>query len=390
MLKQILTDWRVLLLIAVVVSSFGIISIKGIETGLDLQGGSIIYMESDEPITPENMTTVLEVIDTRVRGGLGVKDVKVRPWGDTFIIVEIAGVRPEDAESLIGRPGKLTVKVGNITTFSGGDLERIGTYTREPGQGLGVPFTITAVAAENFRNAALSTNFEDVYMYLDDELVNNAPIGESLREEFRQGRSIRDLILTVGEDPQRAREIEIILRSGALPVKLDIVGSSGVSPALGANFADNAKKVGVLVLIGVSMVVFLRYRRVELSAPILLTGFSEVVIILGVSSLIGHNIDLPSIAGIIASIGTGFDNQIVILDELLMEKRYSLVRRMKNAFFIVIGSWMTLMAAMAPLFLLAGTQVKGFAIIIILGATAGVFITRPAYARILGHILKTE
>ncbi|MDI6655424.1 MAG: protein translocase subunit SecD, partial [Candidatus Hydrothermarchaeota archaeon] len=92
-------------------------------------------------------------------------------------------------------------------------------------------------------------------------------------------------------------------------------------------------------------VVYIRYRKPEFVLPILITGSSEILIILGVASLIRWDIDLPAIAGIIAAVGTGVDNQIVILDEILMEKEKSMRARMKGAFFIVIGSWMTLMAA---------------------------------------------
>jgi preprotein translocase subunit SecD len=78
----------------------------------------------------------------------------------------------------------------------------------------------------------------------------------------------------------------------------------------------------------------------------------------------------------------------VILDEILLEKGKSIRYRIKNAFFIVIGSWMTLIAAMIPLFVIGFGMLKGFAVTTMIGATAGVFITRPAYARMVQLILK--
>jgi preprotein translocase subunit SecD len=120
--------------------------------------------------------------------------------------------------------------------------------------------------------------------------------------------------------------------------------------------------------------------------PILVTGFSEIVIILGFASLIKWNIDLPAIAGIIAAVGTGVDNQIVIMDEVMSGDKKSIRYRINSAFFIIICSYLTLLAAMATLFVVGMAMLKGFAVTTIIGATSGVFVTRPAYARIVEYI----
>ncbi|MFQ6105591.1 MAG: preprotein translocase subunit SecD, partial [Candidatus Hydrothermarchaeaceae archaeon] len=196
------------------------------------------------------------------------------------------------------------------------------------------------------------------------------------------------LLETGGGDAgrEKARYIEIVLRSGALPIKVDIMGSYGVPAALGEKFKQDAIFAGMLASLGVILIIFIRYRKPKLVAPVVFTGFSEVVIILGMASLIKWDIDLPAIAGIIAVIGTGMDNQIVILDEIIMGREKSLRYKIKNAFFIVIGSWLTLMAAMLPLFFIGFRMLQGFAVTTIIGATMGVFVTRPAYARIVQYL----
>jgi len=220
-------------------------------------------------------------------------------------------------------------------------------------------------------------------------LVNSAPPSYSLQEEFAAGKVIKGLILETGSGEQgknEARRMEVILRSGALPIKLEIVGSWNISPTLGEEFTKNSIIAGLLAFLGVSLIVFLRYRKPQLVIPILITGTSEIIIILGVASLINWDIDLPAIAGIIAAVGTGMDNQIVILDEFLLEKEKSIKYRIKQAFFIVMGSYFTLIAAMIPLFIVGFGMLQGFAVTTIIGATAGVFITRPAYARIVEYM----
>jgi len=69
------------------------------------------------------MDQVLTIMDERLRGGLGVRDVKVRALGDQHVRIDIAGVTPEDAKKLIGKPGKLEVRIGNVSAFTGDELD---------------------------------------------------------------------------------------------------------------------------------------------------------------------------------------------------------------------------------------------------------------------------
>ncbi|MFQ5815000.1 MAG: hypothetical protein ACE5G7_00695 [Candidatus Hydrothermarchaeaceae archaeon] len=465
-LDKIAEDRRVRILAVCLVVALLLIYIKGIPKGLDLQGGSLLQIQTERPLTPSEKDQVVIIMDQRLRGGLGVRDISVQPWGDEFIVIKIAGVSPEEAEKLLGKPGKLVVRIGNITAFTGDELVRVEPISTERG-GWGVPFTISEKAAARFMEAAVATNFEEVNMYLDegaliavtterelDEgvvadigfegrgkltkepdsltgytavvaldvsiedlgergrekilevleeygikdlsfersgLVNAAPISEGLRAELTAGQVVRGLVLETGsgEDGRlEAKRIEAILRSGALPIKVEVVGSYGISPGLGADFSRSAIRAGLLAFIGVATIVYLRYRNPIFVLPILATGASEIILILGVASLINWEIDLPAIAGIIAAVGTGVDNQIVILDEILLEKERSVRYRIKSAFFIVMGSYFTIIAAMVPLFIITLGMLKGFAVTTIIGATAGVFITRPAFAKIVEYQLK--
>ena len=92
--KEFIKDWRVILLIVLVVASIASISINGLQQGLDLKGGSVIQIGLEQPVDAETMSTVTAVLDRRLNI-FGVKDVKVRASGDQAVIVEIAGVSPE-------------------------------------------------------------------------------------------------------------------------------------------------------------------------------------------------------------------------------------------------------------------------------------------------------
>jgi preprotein translocase subunit SecD len=143
----------------------------------------------------------------------------------------------------------------------------------------------------------------------------------------------------------------------------------------------------------VATVIFIRYKKIMVSIPILIFMFSEIVLLLGFAALIGWNLDLASIAGIIISIGSGVDHAIVIIDELLSggsldHQQTSWKQKIKNAFFIVFSSYATVVVAMLPLYYAGAGMLKGFAITTIMGLSFGVFVTRPAFAAIVETFLK--
>ncbi|WP_048151032.1 preprotein translocase subunit SecD [Thermococcus sp. AM4] len=201
---------------------------------------------------------------------------------------------------------------------------------------------------------------------------------------------------TKEEALQEAKKIYSVLRSGSLAVKLHVVSEEYISPTLGASFKEQAAIAGIGALIAVLLIVYFHYRRWKIAIPVASTSLFEVTIILGIAALIRWNLDLPSIAGIIAAIGTGVDQQIVITDELLggamggVTRRMSALRRMARAFFVIFASATTTIVAMSFLLVYFVGTLKGFAFTTILGVLIGVLVTRPAYAEIAKYLLSLE
>ena len=192
------------------------------------------------------------------------------------------------------------------------------------------------------------------------------------------------------------KKLQTVLITGSLPYKLEIVKLDTISPLLGKAFTKAILIGGLFAMLAVSFIIFLRYKKVKISLALLFTSFSELIIILGFAAMIKWNLDLPSIAGIIATIGTGVDSQIVILDESRF-KTSSLKERIKKALFIIFTSFATAFVSLVPLtgmfqFIGIGAAgaglLKGFAITTLIGISAGVFITRPAFADMVKQIIK--
>lgn len=395
-ITEFLKDYRVILLIVFLVGSLASISIIGIEQGLDLKGGSILQIHLEKPVDSDTMNVITSVLDKRLNT-FGVKDIKVRSSGNQDVIVEIAGIKPEEVSKVVGTPGKFEVKIDNQTALTGADIVSVKPYVITGNQ-WEVPFTVSVSGAQNFAKVAQGKAGAPVNMYLDNNLVSSPELGEGLAN----GVPSTDVVVTGGansrEDAEKeAKEIQTVLQSGALPVSVKIVGISSVSAELGDQFKSGALIAGILALIVVSTIIFIKYRNPILVLPIIFTSLAELVLILGIASIIHQNIDLPAIAGIIAAIGTGVDDQIIITDEVLKgdqkkksRRRAGFRTKIKGAFFIVYASAATLIAAMLPLAYVGFSRgytgigiLSGFAFTTIIGVMVGIFITRPAYAKFI-------
>ncbi len=231
-----------------------------------------------------------------------------------------------------------------------------------------------------------------IYLYLDNGLIDALNIASNLKGNEQTEIQITGGAQTQQEAASEKSRLQSILRSGSLPTSIEIVQMDTVSPNLGLGFLQNTLIAGLAALLGVASVILIRYKKVKFVLPMLTISFSEVVMILGMSVLIGSTIDLPAIAGIIAAIGTGVDSQIVMIDQALRKEvqEYTLREKLKRAFFIIFGSGGTIIAAMLPLLFLGLGVLRGFAITTIIGVLVGILIARPAFGIIIERTVKPQ
>lgn len=181
----------------------------------------------------------------------------------------------------------------------------------------------------------------------------------------------------------KSNQIATILSGGALPVQV-IVGQPIVTqPTLGKHFEVISAVALLLAILAVGITIVIRYKKLFLITPIILTTLAELFIIGSIMGLVA-TIDLSAIAGMIAVVGTGVDAQIIITDEVLEgHKETTLKTRISHAFYIIIRNAGLLSLAMLPLFFSALTTEIWFAGATIIGALLGAALTRPAYGAIL-------
>lgn len=192
---------------------------------------------------------------------------------------------------------------------------------------------------------------------------------------------------TTSEESQKNLDsLTILLQSGSLPIAVRDISKETVSPFLGQEFLQDSIWMGVLAILMVMLIVFVRYREIPIAIALGFTSVCEVVVILGFASFVNWNLDLASMAGIIAAIGTGVNQQIIIIDEIRRGSKEdhseSIISRTKRALYIILASASTVMATMLPIifFGFGLGKLVGFALTTIAGVAVGLLITRPAFS----------
>jgi preprotein translocase subunit SecD len=392
------------------------ISSTNIQTGLDLRGGARALVRPEVSLTNSQMQELIATTSNRLNI-YGLQDVQIRQVsdlsGNNFMLVEIAGATPSDLESLISEQGHFEAKIKNETVFTGGneDIKYVcrndaqcarieSCQTISSGEVCSYSFEIRLSEAAAKKHAEITRNLgrnesnpgyldETIDFYVDNTLTTSLSISENLKGVETTQVQIQGS--ATGQDRQTAYEnaqdemkkMQTILITGSLPYDLTIEKLDTISPAVGKEFNKIILYLSIGSFLVVALIIFFRYKSFKHSLALLFTSFSEIFIILGIAALINWNLDLPAIIGILVTIGTGVDQQIVILDESNSKRSESLKQKIRSALFIIFSAYITTIVALIPLMWAGAGLLKGFAVTTLIGLTIGVLITRPAFADIV-------
>ncbi|HOW14923.1 preprotein translocase subunit SecD [Methanosarcina sp.] len=378
-----------------------------LESLLKEVGGSIRKNEDGtstykEGVSSDTRDLTRDILNDKMNS-MGLKDIPVRTVGDEYILIDFAGIDLATAKEIAEKPGKFEIRIqttGNETehVLYGDSIQSVGIPSYHDEQ-WHTPFVLNDEGALALQKVALETGAIDnpdshyLIMYLDGVEIYGAPLSYSAASKLREG-PIYSWEASTGTDEDaktQATALQVHLRAGALPVNVQLVGSGHVDAGLGSQFKTEAVIAGLVSLLGVAAIVFRRYRRREILLPMVGTSTSEVIMILGVAAVIGWQLDLPAIAGIIASIGTGIDHLVIITDEVLYEGKLPPTKvfhsRIGKAFAIILGAAFTNIIALSPLVVMGFGSLKGFAITTIIGVLIGVIVARPVYGVVIKELL---
>ncbi len=232
------------------------------------------------------------------------------------------GVLPADAILLPGQAmpgaeseGQAWYLVSRVSAVSGKDLRDAQPSTDQNGQP-SVSFTLTGEGGQRFYNFTSAHTGDSLAVVLDNKVKEVANIKEPIRDrgEISGGRM----------SEQQAKDLSMILRSGALPASISYLEERTVGPSLGADSIRSGVRAAVIGLVAVLVFMLIYYRGAGVNADVAL--IMNLVILLGFlgwSTIAGINValTLPGIAGVILTVGMGVDSNVLIFERIREELR---------------------------------------------------------------------
>ena len=335
----------------------------------------------------------LEIVRRRI-DEVGTKEPTIVRRGSDRILIELPGLDdPARIKKLLGKTAKLTFRLvssddtefsSELISFENSD-EKINVNKRivvsgdnlinaspkldnQTNQAM-VSFTFDRVGAKKFGRATTDNVGKRLAIILDDKVIS-AP---QIREPILGGNGQ----ITGNFTFQTATDLALLLRSGALPAPLKIIEERTVGPDLGE---DSIKAGALSLLIGFLLVIaymIYKYRLFGVIADLAL--IVNLVLLIGVLSVLEATLTLPGIAGIILTVGMAVDANVLIFERIKEEKKneksniHAFDMGYKKAQSAVLDANITTLISAIILFFLGSGPVKGFAVTIGIGIITTLF-----------------
>jgi len=380
--------------------------------------GVIVFNGTEIPFEISNETITILNKTFNVSEGFHINGIK-------YDIIEIT-----DNRILIAANVFTAKDIENIFT----DVQR--NYIVRYGDGYRFVFTVQ-ISKEGAERFALVTKGQPTYfsggqlyirpklvLYLDRKPITELNIVSNIAGEPITTPVIEGWRKTLEEASLEKLRLQSILKSGSLPVELKIERIETITQTEGKKLFESTIYILAANLVAIIALSMVRYRNVKISIFILMVAVCELILILGIASsqivaaiivilslilafvykeirsliraltifvavlisgfvVIGKwTIDIPTIAGLVSIIGNSGE-LITLTDQFVLEKRKRIEESKKTGIEIVYNSSTLLVFAMLPLAFLGLGSLKGFAITTTVGTLIDLFITRPAYLKLV-------
>ncbi len=347
---------------------------KEIILGLDLQGGVHVVLEAqDTPaakVTDDSIRRVMAVLENRI-DQYGVAEPVIQRQGERRIIVELAGIEdPEKAVREMVKTAYLEFKTEDgRTIITGADLKD-AIEARDPTSGLvTVNLTFTQAGAQKFAQATTANVGKRIGIYLDGELLQNPVVEEPITTGKAEIRGYESL--------EEAHTVAILLRSGALPVKVEVMEKRAIGPQLGQDSLERSVNAGIVGIVAILAFMIIYYRVPGVVADLALIIYA--LLVLAVFIGIHATMTLPGIAGFLLSLGIAVDANVIIFERIKEELRFGKSIRsaidagFKRGFVAVFDANVTTLIAALVLYYFGESMIRGFAVTLSIGILASMF-----------------
>jgi len=345
-----------------------------IRQGLDLQGGTHVVLEAEDTeiaeVNEDAMQRVVSIMERRINE-LGLTEPIIQREGSRRVIIELPGIKdPDKAIETIGKTAMLEFKdEEGHTLLTGTDLKDAQAAMNPDNNQNIVTLEFSDEGKEKFADATLKNVGRTIAILLDGEVLTNPVV----REPILGGRAE----ISGQRDLEEAQRLAVLLRSGALPVKVNIIETRTVGPSLGQDSKDKSEFAFVVGIAAVLIFMLLFYRLCGFVADISLMAYT--LLLLAILKALDATLTLPGVAGIILSIGMAVDANVLIFEHFKEEFRLGKTIRLamdtgfKRAFTTIFDSNTTTIIAAAVLFMFGTGNIRGFAITLGLGVLLSMF-----------------
>ncbi len=372
---------------------------------IDTQGNSITLSYTDvqkAEITKDALDRSIEIVRRRI-DALGTKEPSIQTQGGKYILVQLPGVDdPERIKDLIGQTAKMSFHLVNESVTqaqiesghapSGTEFmpmidmpwQQIPVYSRieVSGDSLtdsqaefdqnNMPVVTTVFDSAGARRFARLTteHVNERFAIVLDGKVLSAP---TIREPIPGGRGQ----ISGGFDLQGAKDLAVLLRSGALPAPLQVIEERTVGAGLGADTIKAGQMGSVVGVLFVVVFMILLYRGFGLIANIAL--LVNLAMIIGVSALLGATLTLPGIAGIALTLGMAVDANVLQFERIRDEIRggsnalRAIDAGFDRAMKTVLDANLTTLICSLVLFQFGAGPIRGFAVTLSIGIITTLF-----------------
>ena len=349
--------------------------LNNINLGLDLRGGLRVVLEAQEvegeKITEDTIQKAVGILRNRV-DSLGVKETTLYPQGDKRVVIEIAGEEdPEAAVDILKNTAQLEFwdQEGNVL-LTGKNLKDAQARMTQNGSTAEVTIEFDSEGTKLFAKATTDNVHKPIAIVIDNEVISAPNVNEPI--------TTGSAVITGNFTAKEAQDLAVLLRSGALPVTLQVMEKRSVGPSLGADSLEKSVKAGIIGIIAILVFMLGYYRLPGLVATLSLILYS--LIVLAVMWFLGAVLTLPGIAGLALSIGMGVDANIIIYERIKEELRYgktlhaAIEAGFNRAFWAIFDANITTLITALVLMYFGTGPVKGFAVTLSIGIIASLFV----------------
>jgi preprotein translocase subunit SecD len=323
---------------------------------------------------------------------LEIRQVIAGPFGsEQEALQQYGGVLPADA--ILLKAGRLMQRrtageaprdeyylVSRVSAITGRDL-RTAEPSRDENNAPDIRFLLTGEGGRRFAAFTGAHVGDKLAVVLDKRVESVATIQEQIHDEGR---------ITGRFSEQEARDLAMVLRSGALPASIRYLEERTVGPSLGADSIRQGLVTSMVGLTAVLAFMLFYYRGAGINANLAL--ILNLVILLGFLGFSGATLTLPGIAGVILTIGMGVDSNVLIFERIKEELRAgkstpsAVEQGFSRAWLTILDTHVTTIVSAAILFIFGTGPVRGFAVTLVFGLLANLF-TAVFVSRVIFDIL---